>query len=378
MLQLQWYIGGMCMNEKALFTLLHDAWGENCNESMRLTMMRLSVDELATFDAEKLHAVVPEIPKEKWQIWRDYFSKERLALRAQLLEDFDIQILLYIDPTYPESLKNIYRPPSILYVKGHFQLSAINIGMVGSRRATPYGKNVAYTLAKGLSNENICIISGLAKGIDVNSHKGALEGTGGTIAVLGCGINRIYPRENKKMFEEILLHPKSAIVSEWPLDAPATAWHFPARNRIIAGLSDGLVVVEAAKKSGSLISAGYALEYGKEVFAVPGLITSPESVGCHRLIKDGAKLVAQVSDILEEFGQLKLFKEPETVSKNIRSFSVNEQKVYDALSSVPQNVEEICAIAKLPIHIVNSVLLEFELEDIVLQDFGRRYSKIDH
>ena len=135
------------------------------------------------------------------------------------------------------------------------------------------------------------------------------------------------------------------------------------------------MVVEAAQKSGSLISAGYALEYGKEVFAVPGMITSPESVGCHRLIKDGAKLVSNVKDILEEFGQLELFKEPKAVSSK-RTFSPDEQKVYDVLSSIPQSVEEICLLAKLPVHIVNSVLLEFELEDIVLQDYGRRYSKI--
>ena len=364
------------MDDKILFTLLHDVWGDVSNESIRLTMMRVEPAELRSADIHHLTKLVPEIPDEKWQAWCAYYSQERESLREQLLRDMNVNLLLYTDSAYPERLRAVDKPPSILYVKGNFQLASLNIGMVGSRRATPYGKNVAYSLAKGLSTEGVCIISGLAKGIDVNSHKGAIEGPGGTVAVLGCGIDRIYPRENAKMYEAIVAHPKGAIVSEWPLDAPATAWHFPARNRIIAGLSDGVVVVEAAKKSGSLISAGYALDYGKEVFAVPGLVTSPESVGCHRLIKDGAKLVAQVADVLEEFGQIELFKE--SVKKvETRTFSPDEQKVYDALSSVPQSVEDICALAKLPVHTVNSVLLEFELDDIVLQDYGRRYAKID-
>ena len=285
------------MRNNVLFTLLHDVWGESASESLRLVMMRLDEEMLCAADLDQLSQAVPELPKEKWQAWCEYYSPERASLREKLLADMHIQVLSYVDPAYPACLKEVYKPPSLLYIKGQFQPASLNIGMVGSRRATPYGKNVSYTLAKNLSAEGVCIISGLAKGIDVNAHKGAIEGPGGTIAVLGCGIDRIYPRENAKMYDAIVSHPCGAIVSEWPLGAPATAWHFPARNRIIAGLSDGLVVVEAAKKSGSLISASYALEYGKEVFAVPGLITSPESVGCHRLIKDGAKLVAQATDI---------------------------------------------------------------------------------
>lgn len=364
------------MRNNVLFTLLHDVWGESASESLRLVMMRLDEEMLCAADLDQLSQAVPELPKEKWQAWCEYYSPERASLREKLLADMHIQVLSYVDPAYPACLKEVYKPPSLLYIKGQFQPASLNIGMVGSRRATPYGKNVSYTLAKNLSAEGVCIISGLAKGIDVNAHKGAIEGPGGTIAVLGCSIDRIYPRENAKMYDAIVSHPCGAIVSEWPLGAPATAWHFPARNRIIAGLSDGLVVVEAAKKSGSLISASYALEYGKEVFAVPGLITSPESVGCHRLIKDGAKLVAQATDILEEFGQITLFKEA-APEKKTRAFSPEEQKVYNALSSVPQSVEEICAASKLPVNTVNGVLLEFELEDIVLQDYGRRYAKID-
>ena len=364
------------MKRHILFTLLHDAWGESSNESLRLAMMRLSADELESADDGSLYKKVPEIPREKWRTWCAYYSAERFEFRQRLLNDQQIQVMLYTDDSYPSCLQVVDKPPSILYIKGHFQRQRLNIGIVGSRRATPYGKNVAFTLAKSLSNESVCIVTGLAKGIDVNAHKGALAGTGGTIAVLGCGIDRIYPRENAKVFDEIIALPNGAIISEWPLGAPATAWHFPARNRIIAGLSEGVIVVEAAKKSGSLISANYALEYGKEVFAVPGLITSPESVGCHRLIKDGAKLVTQAGDVLEEFGQIELFKDVPAMSEKTQQFSPDAKKVYDALSAVPQSIEEICALTKLPVQTVNGILLEFELEELVLQDFGRRYAKL--
>lgn len=363
------------MDDNILFTLLHDVWGEGKTDSMRLAMLRLSADELRSDDADTLAQKVPQIPRDTWQAWRTYYSPKREAARCKLLQDMDVHVLLYTDNDYPICLKNVAKPPSLLYMKGHFQIAKLAIAMVGSRRATAYGQNVAYTLGKMLSQENVCVVSGLAKGIDAHSHAGALEGAGGTIAVLGCGIDKIYPRENAKLYDAITKHPHGAIISEWPLGAAANAWHFPARNRLIAGLADGLVVVEAAKKSGSLTTASYALEYGKEVFAVPGMITSAQSVGCHRLIKDGAKLVAQVNDILEEFGQQQLFKDEKT-EKTTRAFSKDEQKVFDALTGVPQSVEEICQSCQLSVPVVNGILLEFELEDIVLQDYGRRYSKI--
>lgn len=365
------------MEKSVLFSLLHDVWGESSNDSMRLAMMRLTLSDLTEKNAKQLSEKVPEIPIDKWENWCAYYSQDRYQLRKNLLHEQGIDLLLYIDDTYPEVLKEVYRPPGILYVKGNFSLANLNIGMVGSRRATAYGKDVAYSLSKKLSEEHVRIVSGLAKGIDANAHKGAIEGSGGTIAVLGCGIDRIYPRENARLYDEILSHPNGSIISEWPLGAAAIDWHFPARNRIIAGLSEGVVVVEAAKKSGSLISANYALEYGKEVFAVPGLITSKQSVGCHRLLKDGAKLVAQPSDILEEFGQLELFKE--YVPAQARpELTPEQEKVYNALSSIPQSVEDICVSTGLPIHVVNGILLELELDDLVLQDYGRQYSRKDN
>ena len=205
------------MDKNILFSLLHDVWGEGANESLRLTMMRLTSDILTQADMSTLKELVPEIPEEKWTAWRNYYSPERYDLRAELLENIGIQMMLYSDEAYPEALREVYRPPSLLYIKGHFELANLNIAMVGSRKATAYGKNIAYSLSKSLSNENVRIISGLAKGIDVNAHKGAVEGSGGTIAVLGCGVDRVYPKQNESVYEAILHHPNSAIISEWTL-----------------------------------------------------------------------------------------------------------------------------------------------------------------
>lgn len=362
------------MISKAIFTLLHDAWGDSYNESIRLVSMRISADNLINLNTTALSNIIPEIPHKRWQIWKSYYSDERLKQREYYLLQNRIDVFLYSDLYYPEKLKSVYQPPAILYIKGNLP-SSLSIGIVGSRKATVYGRDVAYTMAKALSREQICIISGLAKGIDANAHKGAIEAEGGTVGVLGCGIDQIYPKENKWLYDGVLKHRNGAIISEWSLGSSALAYHFPRRNRIISGLSDGILVVEAAAKSGSLITANYALENGKDVFAIPGMITSAASVGCHRLIKDGAKLVASPNDILEEFGQLSLFREVPNKMEGVLTHE--EQCIMDILTGVPQHIEYICEESKLPIHRVNSILTELELKELVVQHIGRQYSKIE-
>ena len=198
---------------------------------------------------------------------------------------------------YPQKLKNIYDPPKKIYLIGNKDLLyQKGIAIVGARDATQYGKKIAYNLAKELSEQNIVIISGLAIGIDSYAHKGALEK--GTIAVLGSGIDNIYPKENLELAREIIKN-KGCIISEYPLGTKPERLHFPQRNRIISGLSDGVVVIEASKKSGALITAEFALEQGKEVFAVPGDINKKQSEGTNQLIKDGAILLTSATDILE-------------------------------------------------------------------------------
>lgn len=208
-----------------------------------------------------------------------------------------IKIITMLDEGYPALLKQIYDPPLVLYVMGDLQFDTA-VGIVGSRRASFYGLSSAQRLAAGLAASGITVISGLARGVDTAAHRGALGSKGNTIAVLGSGLNNIYPPENEELAYSIA--GSGAVISEFPLDTGPFPHNFPRRNRIISGLSMGIVVVEAAENSGALITADFALEQGREVFALPGEANSSTSYGTNNLIKQGAKLVTDVEDILEE------------------------------------------------------------------------------
>ncbi len=215
-----------------------------------------------------------------------------------------MKIIEKYDKSYPKMLLNIYNPPERLYVLGNEQiLNNFSIAMVGSRKCTKYGAEIAKSLAYNLSKRGITVVSGMAKGIDAFSHIGTIMGKGKTIAVLGSGFDHIYPEENKKLMLEIIKND-GAIITEYERNIKPIAENFPNRNRIISGISHGVVVVEAAERSGSLITADIALESGKEVFAVPGNINSITSKGTNELIKDGAKLVENVNDILDEYKKI--------------------------------------------------------------------------
>ncbi len=221
----------------------------------------------------------------------------------KLCREHGVRLIARGDADYPQGLAQIPDPPSILYVKGSIEpRDAAAVAVVGARHATEYGMKIAAQLAGGLARAGITVVSGLARGIDEAAHRGALEAGGRTIAVLGSGLAKIYPPEHEALAREVAAH--GALVSESALLAEPIAGAFPQRNRIISGLSLGAVVVEAAHRSGSLITAGHAAEQGREVFAVPGRVDSRMSHGCHRLLRDGAKLVETVDDILEELGHL--------------------------------------------------------------------------
>ena len=214
----------------------------------------------------------------------------------------DVSILTRDDPEYPSLLAVLPDAPVVLYVKGALPEGRVRIAMVGSRRATAYGRQVARELAAELASLGVEIVSGGARGIDTWAHRGALEAKGRTAAVFGCGFGHIYPPENKDLFAAIAV--SGAIVSEFPIEMPPLAENFPRRNRLISALSAGTLVVEATEKSGSLITAGHSLEQGREVMAVPGPITSEQSRGCHRLIQQGAKLVQTAEDVLAELSPM--------------------------------------------------------------------------
>lgn len=227
--------------------------------------------------------------------------KEKAKKYQETLEKEDIHVITLQDVQYPDKLKNIYGKPILLYVKGNSQiLNDFSLGMVGCRECSTYGKNMAIEIAQALSDHKVNVISGMARGIDAYAHQGALKGKEKTIAVLGNGVDVIYPKENEKLYYEIL-EKQGAIVSEYAVGVQPEKMYFPARNRLISGLSDGIIVIEAKQKSGTLITVDFALEQGKNVFVVPGNINSPYSKGTNDLIKQGAKPITSLKDILEEY-----------------------------------------------------------------------------
>lgn len=273
---------------------------------------------------------------------------------------------------YPFILKEIFDPPPVLYYRGTLLRDAERIAMVGSRKFTPYGEGAALELAERLAASGLTVVSGAARGIDTASHKGALK-SGRTVAVLGCGVDVAYPSENKRLLQEIA-ESGGAVLSEYgPGTKPLPAF-FPARNRIISGLSRGTVVVEAARRSGSLITAEMALAEGRDVYAVPGSIYSASSQGCNHLIQQGAKLVQQAEDILEEYG-LSAPKKP----KKIRSFTPEERQVWQVLSfEHPLSVDEI--IESLPngeIANLAFILLQMEFKGLVIENELHAYRRAE-
>jgi DNA processing protein len=274
------------------------------------------------------------------------------------------KIITLMDEDYPELLKQIYDPPPVLYVLGDISTLKYNaVAIVGTRKATAYGRNVAESFARELALFEINVVSGMARGIDSYAHKGAAEVGGPTTAVLGCGVDIIYPPENMQLARNIM--NCGCIISSFPLGQRPLAGNFPARNRIISGLSLGTVVVEAAEKSGSLITADFSLEQGREVFAVPGSIFSPYSRGTHKLIKQGAKLVENVTDILEELclageGDVR----PE-IKKN-ENVTDKEKSVLGLIDFQPTHVEELLAKSQKTSHELNSILTRLELKGLIV------------
>ena len=226
--------------------------------------------------------------------------RQNLDKYLKYMNKNNIEIITIKDKEYPDKLKVIYDPPIVLYVKGNKKiLNEKSIAIVGCRLCTKYGQSISKKLAYNLSLNNINIISGLARGVDSFAHKGSLAVKGKTIAVVGCGLDRVYPEENKDLFNAII-NNNGAIISEYIIGTKPLAKNFPKRNRIISGLADGVIVVEAREKSGTLITVDFALEQGKNIYAVPGNIDNPNSFATNELIKQGAKLVTSMQDILED------------------------------------------------------------------------------
>ncbi len=304
--------------------------------------------------------------------------RQELDLERELskIEQLGLKITTVADETYPRALRSLAKPPPILYLRGDYrERDELAMAIVGTRRCTPYGRMVAEQLAKGLSERGFTIVSGMALGIDTAAHRGALASGGRTIAVLGSGFENVYPRENAGLMKRIIT--SGAVLSEFPLQALPERWNFPQRNRIISGLARGVVVVEAPERSGALITARLALEQGREVFAIPGRITDEASRGANRLLREGAKLVGEVEDMLEEFPDLR-----ETLSaagprrKERPELSPLEEGLLETLEWEPIHFDEILEATGLSHAELSHGLLQLQLKDLIKEFPGKRYAKL--
>lgn len=346
------------------FSSLEEAWNYDMKNTDMMNLLHIREETMAKIEQERKQID----PDEEWDS----------------LQKRNIKVVTIKEEGYPVLLKNIYSPPPVIYYQGNFvniMKEAKGLAMVGSRKATYYGRKVARDMAGEIAKSGYIVISGLARGIDTNAHLGALEAEGMTIAVLGCGLDRIYPSENTNLARRIV--EKGAIITEFPLSTKPEKNNFPRRNRIISGLSLGTIVVEATEKSGALITADYALEQGREVFSVPGSIHSFLSIGCHNLIKQGAKLVNNCQDILEELEQENnLFsvvkdKKNDNQGSNITvELTDYEQKLLKYISIEPLHIDEITELAVLPFTKVSEALLSLELKNLIREVEGKRFIRI--
>lgn len=300
-----------------------------------------------------------------------------LAGELKRIQEFGCHILAQSDPDYPEMLRQIYDPPLVLYVKGALTAKDKSaVAMVGSRMTTHYGLETARKLAYQLAYVGVTVVSGGARGIDTAAHQGALAAKGRTVCVLGTGINLVFPPENRDLFERIAA--AGAVITQFPFNRNGDKQSFAIRNRIIAGMTLGTVVVEADLHSGALITSNFATEYGRQVFAVPGRIDSPRSKGCHDLIKKGAKLCEDAEDILSEFEYLfPASNRPpspgETGVLPALELGGNEQKVYDALNDEESSIDEVIRRSGLPSSAVSVALLGLEMKRVIKQLPGKLF-----
>jgi len=336
----------------------------------------------AIFDAPRRDLAMLRLTPESIESIATREFYERAESEVEKVRRLNGEILVLDDGIYPALLRETYDPPVVLYLKGAWSecLERPCVAIVGSRRCSTYGQNAALMLSRELAQRGVTIISGLARGIDAAAHRGALEAGGRTVAVMGTGLDQVYPRDHKKLTEQILKH-NGALVTQFPLGTPPVSENFPYRNRVISGLSLGVVVVEAAENSGSLITARLAMEQNREVFAVPGNITSRNSFGTNYLIKGaGAKLVQQWQDIASELPAeiaAQLLPPPSRKSKQKgellnqlqlapSGLSTSERAIFKLLTTdSPQQIDALAETTKLSINQITSALLTLEMRELI-------------
>ena len=339
----------------------------------------------AVFGASLTELEACQLPAPAAQAIRSQDPLKAAAKELDQLKKLGCRLVNWGEPEYPKRLLEIYDPPPLLYVRGDPQvLTRHSISIVGTRRPTPYGNQMAERLSRDLADRGLVIVSGLARGIDSSAHKGACAvARGATVAVLGNGIDVIYPKENKKLFA--LVEQRGAIISEFPLGFYPAPENFPIRNRIVAGMPLGVVVVEGAQYSGSLITARLAMEFNREVYGVPGNVTQPTSFAPNQLIKQGAKLVMGWEDVVEELPtevRAELFPvEPTTAEQRATLFeaalSPTQKQLYDLLGTdAPRHVDELVEQSGLSSSAVLAALFDLEMKNLVRQMPGKQFVKV--
>ncbi|MDD2463461.1 MAG: DNA-processing protein DprA [Desulfobulbus sp.] len=352
-------------------TLIHRLV-DHCGAASAVLRRRGRFDQLPRGIGPRIQALLADEPR--------LASARRQAQEVLArLEQLGGALLCPESPEFPHTLLTIPDPPAVLHCRGDISLLSLPaVALIGSRAATEYGRRVAYRLATELATQVLVVVSGAAYGIDAAAHRGALDAGGKTIAVLGCGLDVPYPKNHAPLLAEIAAH--GLILSEYPLGTKPESFRFPARNRLISGLARGVVVVEATEKSGSLITAGLALDQGREVFAVPGRIDSPKSAGAHWLIRQGAHLVRQVDDILEALAWGHDTRFPVSGDCSIRksgALTDPEQLVWEILEVYPQDIDSLVGRSELSVVDLQGLLLQLELKGLVRQLPGQLYERIE-
>ncbi len=327
-------------------------------------------------DSELLKAGVRKNFLEAFLSWRKTHPDAPENL-AGYCDRQKINLCSIVDEDYPPILKEIDSPPMFFYYRGKLEPRAERIGIVGTRDNTAYGQKVAMELGEELAAAGLTVVSGAARGIDTFAHRGALK-TGRTVAVLGCGINFIFPRENKKLFEQIA--ETGVVLSEFPPQLPPNQGTFPTRNRIIAGLCRGVIVVEANEKSGALITSTYAGDYGRDVFAIPGQIYAEKSKGCNELIRDGATLIKNAQDVLNEYNITAQIKKVEPENKIIKTVKLEgiAAKIFEIIpfDKYITDDEILMQIEEVNFSELSGIMLELELKGCVVEEAGRYKRKV--
>jgi DNA processing protein len=339
--------------------------------AVRLQMLLDSFGDLATaWNASGQMLRQAGLGRKQVEAFLQVRSNVDLDMILQRIQDLNINVITWEDAGYPRRLKEIDQSPPVIYVHGALTPDDdFAVAIVGTRRVTAYGRQVTQEIATELVRNGLTVVSGLARGVDAIAHSAAMQAGGRTLAVMGSGVDRIYPPEHRRLAESIV--PVGALLSDYPLGAPPDAANFPPRNRIISGLSLAVVVVEAGERSGALITASFAADQGRDVFAVPGNINAPQSAGTNRLIQKGAHPYLGVQDLLETLN-LTLVTEQRTARRHLPTNEM-EARLLDLLTHQPQHVDELSHQANLPIATITATLAMMELKGMVQQVGGMQY-----